>query len=174
MEALATNRRVLKLWLLPSVLITSRDHLMLVCGNINTSIVAYAFLSREHARTQATHWCHSELSAQLQARHVHVCHYLRLPRILCLLLLRYWDQMISLLHSLMEITAVALGLPTNFFESCFAEPECVLRLGYYPAKNRFKVMSSRNLSAHLTRTGRPVEIWGTHRLHRVSCAGEYI
>lgn len=55
---------------------------------------------------------------------------------------RYWDAMIELLARLMELTAVSLKLPQDYFAKAYSEPECVLRLGYYPAKGEFKVFPS--------------------------------
>lgn len=43
----------------------------------------------------------------------------------------YWSEMAALLHTLMELSAVALGLPATHFAPCFARPKCNLRLAYY-------------------------------------------
>eukprot|EP01127_Copromyxa_protea_P024719 TRINITY_DN987_c0_g1_i1.p1 TRINITY_DN987_c0_g1~~TRINITY_DN987_c0_g1_i1.p1 ORF type:complete len:241 (-),score=21.45 TRINITY_DN987_c0_g1_i1:67-789(-) len=48
---------------------------------------------------------------------------------------RYWDAMTQLLSEIMEITAISLNLPHDYFKQAYADPESVLRLGFYPAKS---------------------------------------
>mmetsp|Transcript_129 Transcript_129/g.314 ORF Transcript_129/g.314 Transcript_129/m.314 type:complete len:323 (-) Transcript_129:150-1118(-) len=45
---------------------------------------------------------------------------------------RYWDHVSTLLRGLMELSAVALDLPQDFFHPSFDSPSCVLRLAHYP------------------------------------------
>ncbi|KAK3233471.1 hypothetical protein CYMTET_56233 [Cymbomonas tetramitiformis] len=45
---------------------------------------------------------------------------------------RYWEAVNKLLLQIMELSAVALGLPRSHFNESFASPSNVLRLAHYP------------------------------------------
>uniref|UniRef100_A0A7S3AQL7 Fe2OG dioxygenase domain-containing protein n=1 Tax=Haptolina ericina TaxID=156174 RepID=A0A7S3AQL7_9EUKA len=44
----------------------------------------------------------------------------------------YWSAAEKVLRILMRLSALALGLPADFFTPYFAAPKCNLRLAYYP------------------------------------------
>jgi isopenicillin N synthase-like dioxygenase len=48
-------------------------------------------------------------------------------------LLRYWDALEGFSRRLLPAFAVALELPPEFFDSAFADAQCVLRLSHFPA-----------------------------------------
>ena len=66
---------------------------------------------------------------------------------------QYWDEMTSLLHTLMRLSAVALALPAEHFEPCFARPKCNLRLGYYAAMPDERPDGAMRYGAHTDYTG---------------------
>jgi len=49
----------------------------------------------------------------------------------------YWDHMIPLLNTIMEITSMSLKIEKNFFEPSFKAPCCALKMAHYPAKESF-------------------------------------
>ena len=55
----------------------------------------------------------------------------------------YWSAAEKVLRILMRLSALALGLPADFFTPYFAAPKCNLRLAYYPEV-------TRPISANLT------------------------
>lgn len=78
----------------------------------------------------------------------------------------YWDEVLSLLTTLMEITAVSLRLDRHHFVESFKQPSCVLRLAYYPPQQEIPpvlfCLTPIQYSDHL---GRSTEVRWTHRLH---------
>ena len=50
----------------------------------------------------------------------------------------YWFHMCRLLNTLMEISAIALGLKEDFFQQFYTEPWECLKLSFYPAQDENK------------------------------------
>ena len=57
----------------------------------------------------------------------------------------YWEHMQTLLRHLMELTALALGLPRLHFQPFYSRPNCALRLAHVSAL--WRVACASNLSA---------------------------
>jgi isopenicillin N synthase-like dioxygenase len=47
-------------------------------------------------------------------------------------LIRYWDAMEDFSQSLLPIFAIALELPSDYFDEAFRDAQCVLRLSHFP------------------------------------------
>lgn len=66
----------------------------------------------------------------------------------------YWRHMQCLLKMAMEISALSLGLPKEFFVPYYTKPECSLRLAYYPAQDKVKPSNDQiRYGAHTDYTG---------------------
>ena len=65
----------------------------------------------------------------------------------------YWAHMRKLLNLLMRLSADALSLPTAFFDHCYAEPRCHLRLAHYPACSEERPAGTFRYGAHTDYTG---------------------
>ena len=66
----------------------------------------------------------------------------------------YWKQMQNLLAISMEISALSLGLPRDYFAPYHTKPECSLRLAYYPAQDKVKPEPNQiRYGAHTDYTG---------------------
>jgi len=65
----------------------------------------------------------------------------------------YWDHMIQLLVNLMEISALSLNLPRDFFAPYFKNPGCVLRLSYYPPQVTPTLPNQLRYGEHTDYTG---------------------
>uniref|UniRef100_A0A7S0JJA6 Fe2OG dioxygenase domain-containing protein n=1 Tax=Calcidiscus leptoporus TaxID=127549 RepID=A0A7S0JJA6_9EUKA len=68
----------------------------------------------------------------------------------------YFSAASSLLHTLMNLSALALSLPSDYFAPHFAQPETHLRLAYYPpvgASPESRPSGSSRYGAHTDYTG---------------------
>ena len=60
----------------------------------------------------------------------------------------YYDRMVSLMHAMHEMSAIGLGLPSNYFRDYFEPPECALRLAHYPPLPESVVDGQLRYGAH--------------------------
>lgn len=60
------------------------------------------------------------------------------PKSLKMTVQNYWQHMQRLLSMCMEISALSLGLPTEYFAPYHTNPHCSLRLAHYPAQDKAK------------------------------------
>lgn len=58
------------------------------------------------------------------------------PQNLKISLQNYWKHMRDLLALSMKMSALSLGLPRDYFTLYFKEPECTIRLAYYPPQDK--------------------------------------
>ena len=67
---------------------------------------------------------------------------------------RYRKSMLGLLALSMEISALSLGLPREYFVPYYTKPECTMRLAYYPAQDKVKPVANQlRYGAHTDYTG---------------------
>jgi len=66
----------------------------------------------------------------------------------------YCKHLKHLLALSMEISAMSLGLPREYFATYFTEPECAIRLAYYPPQDKIKpTQNQMRYGAHTDYTG---------------------
>ena len=67
---------------------------------------------------------------------------------------RYDKCMMKLLSKIMEISAVCLGLPNDFFKEYYTRPVYTIRLAYYPAQDKIAPKPNQiRYEAHTDYTG---------------------
>ena len=76
------------------------------------------------------------------------------PQNLKISLQNYWKHMRDLLALSMKMSALSLGLPRDYFTPYFKEPECTIRLAYYPPQDKVKPKENQmRYGAHTDYTG---------------------